>query len=355
MMDDMTSKKIAQKTVEQLVTWYESQYRDLPWRTKDPNPYKVWISEVMLQQTTSQAVKAYYKSFLEAWPRVDDLSRASQEEVYEKWQGLGYYSRARNILKASKIVVKDYDSKFPKSSKELLKLPGIGPYTASAIASICFEEPIGVVDGNVLRVFNRLIGEKTEWWTQSFHKKTGEFSNQLCRLGYKPSKVNQALMDLGATICTPKSPACMLCPIKENCVSRKKDIQLELPIKRPRKAKEIWLYEIYKNSFENKKQNEISNDGVLNVEVHENQPVLKSKPLPQGRFKKLTEKPKRFSFSHSITNHQIYVDFKNLPKKSSKSLSDQRSRKITVKELVRTTPSSLIKKIWQSKDFHESM
>jgi A/G-specific adenine glycosylase len=336
------SKKIAIKTAQDLVSWYESQQRDLPWRSSKPDPYKVWISEVMLQQTTSQAVKAYYKSFLDKWPTVIDLSEASIEEVYEKWQGLGYYSRARNVLKTAKIVADEMGANFPDNAAALIKLPGIGSYTASAIASICFEEPIGVVDGNVLRVFNRLIGEKVEWWTPSFQKRTQVFSTELCSLGEKPSKINQALMDLGATICTPKSPACMLCPIQKVCTSKKDHTQLELPIQRPKKAKEIWLYEIYKKSPEGE---------VLHVEVHENQPVLKTKPLPKGRFKKLDKKPKSYAFTHSITHHQIYVDFKKAPK----SLSNQRSRKITLNELVRTTPSSLIKKIWQSKGFHESI
>ena len=148
------SKKTESIIAKELTTWYREQSRDLPWRVENPDPYKVWISEVMLQQTTSQAVRSYYKSFLTKWPSLGDLSKATQEEVYETWQGLGYYSRARNILKTAKIVVQEYNSKFPKSAKELIRLPGIGSYTANAIASICYEEPIGVVDGNVLRVFN---------------------------------------------------------------------------------------------------------------------------------------------------------------------------------------------------------
>ena len=336
------AKKIAKRTVEELAIWYREQHRELPWRTKKPDPYKVWISEVMLQQTTSQAVKSYYKSFLEKWPTVNKLSKTTIEEVYEKWQGLGYYSRARNALKTSKVIVEKYNSNFPNTMEELIKLPGIGKYTASAIASICFEEPVGVVDGNVLRVYNRLIGEKLEWWTSSFHKRTQVFSNELCGLKEKPSVVNQALMDLGATICTPKSPACMLCPFQKFCISKKKDLQLEIPIKKPKKEKEIWLYEIYKNPYTNNS---------LNVKIHANQPVLKLKPLPQGRFKKLPKKPKKYAFSHSITHHQIFIKFKNPPEVSF----HQRSRKTSLKELIQTTPSSLIKKIWQSKDFHENM
>jgi len=338
----MNHKINANKAVDKLVTWYEEQKRDLPWRTLKPEPYKVWISEIMLQQTTSQAVKAYYKKFLNTFPDVKTLSEATQEEVNENWQGLGYYSRARNILKTAKLIVNEYNKKFPNTSKELIKLPGIGPYTASAIASICFEEKIGVVDGNVLRVHNRLVGKKLDWWKPDFHKKTQEFSNSLCKLNHKASKVNQALMDLGATICTPKSPACLLCPLSSMCLSKENDLQNEIPTKKPKIDKEIWHYEVFKNSL--KSEN-------LYVAINSNQPVLKKNLLPIGSFKKLSKKPDTFSFVHSITNHQIYVSFKKRPN----SLSDQRSRKISLKELNQTTPSSLIKKIWQADEFHGTM
>gem|GEM_PF-5140521 len=350
------TKKTHLELTKDLVFWYkDSNNRTLPWRSGSPDPYKVWISEIMLQQTTSQAVISYYQKFLSLWPTVKKLSLATQEEVNEAWQGLGYYSRARNILKCAKIIVSEYKSEFPKSSLELIKLPGIGPYTSSAIASICYEEQCGVVDGNVLRVYNRLIGESVEWWKPDFHKRTQTFSNTLCSFDQKPSEVNQALMDLGATICTPKSPTCLLCPLQQFCKSKKDDLQKTLPIKKQPKPKEIWLYEVYKNKstlvdedlHENKK---------LKVCIHENQPFLKKNLLPLGRFTKLKKPPKMFSFKHSITNNSIFVDFlEPLKKNKPRKTSSDRSRIMTLKELGRVTPSSLIKKIWQSNEFHETI
>jgi A/G-specific adenine glycosylase len=357
----LNTKKTYPKLTDALVSWYKDHNsRTLPWRTGTPDPYKVWISEIMLQQTTSQAVIGYYSKFIALWPNVEKLSLATQEEVNEAWQGLGYYSRARNILKCAKIIVSDYDSVFPKSSKELLKLPGIGPYTSSAIASICYEEKCGVVDGNVLRVFNRLLGETVEWWKPDFHKRTQAFSNALCALEHKPSEVNQALMDLGATACTPKSPTCMFCPIEKFCASKKENLQKTLPIKKQVKAKEIWLYEVYKNKSDTTKvdrsNKNLKDNQSLSVCIHKNQPFLKKNLLPKGRFTRLNKPPKNFSFKHSITHNSIFVDFV-APATKQKSLKESvdRSRIMTLKELGRVTPSSLIKKIWQSDEFHETI
>ncbi len=346
------TKKTHSELSKDLVSWYnECSSRALPWRSDSPDPYKVWISEIMLQQTTSQAVISYYQKFISLWPNVKSLSKATQEEVNEAWQGLGYYSRARNILKCAKIIVSEYNSTFPKNSLELIKLPGIGPYTSSAIASICHEEQCGVVDGNVLRVYNRLLGESVEWWKPDFHKKTQVFSNTLCCFEKKPSEVNQALMDLGATVCTPKSPTCMLCPIQQFCMSKKKNLQKILPIKKQVKPKEIWLYEVYKNEG-TQVDEDLSKNKSLEVCIHKNQPFLKKNLLPLGRFTKLKEPPKTFSFRHSITNNSIFVDFVK-PLKNKKPTN--RSRNMTLKELGRVTPSSLIKKIWQSHEFHETI
>lgn len=323
--------------------WFSQNHRSLPWRRKNPDPYKVWISEIMLQQTTSSAVKPFFKKFIKKWPTVEALSQASIEEVYEYWQGLGYYSRARNILKASKFIMNDLDGEFPNAAQKLLSLPGVGPYTSAAIASICFKEPIGVVDGNVLRVYNRLIGEKKHWWKTEFFKETQSFSTSLCVIGPSPSTINQALMDLGATICTPKSPTCLLCPLKKHCHSFKKGVQKELPISRPKKAQENWVYTVFKTHSPSKK----ALCGVL-----ETQPVLKGKPLPLGVFSKSYTKPKDYAFKHSITHHDIYVQFEaRLPNKGLV----QRSENLTLEQLSRITPSSLVKKIWQSPQFYESI
>lgn len=336
------NKKLA-ATATSLSEWFDQNNRSLPWRENIPDPYKVWISEIMLQQTTSSAVAPFFEKFIKNWPTVEELSQASIEEVYEFWQGLGYYSRARNLLKASKYIMHDLNGVFPNKAEKLKKLPGVGPYTSAAIASICFGEAVGVVDGNVLRVYNRLIGEKRDWWKSDFYKETELFSTSLCTLGDSPSVINQSLMDLGATICTPKSPTCLLCPIKKNCQSFKKGLQKKLPIPRPKKSSEDWIYKVFKTTDDSRK----SLCGVL-----DRQPVLKGKPLPLGIFEKANTKPKNFAFKHTITHHNIYIEFES--KKPDLDLV-QRSENLTLEELSRITPSSLVKKIWQSPQFYESI
>ena len=331
-------KEIASK----LTQWFKAEKRNLPWR-KSKDPYFVWISEIMLQQTTTQVVRGYFDRFINTWPTVNDLAKASQEDVNEHWAGLGYYSRARNILKAAKQVNEELFGIFPKTAEELIKLPGIGPYTSRAISSICFNERVGVVDGNVLRVHNRLLGERVNWWEKPFFNETQIFSDALCQLE-APSKINPALMDLGSTICTPKKVMCFLCPLTKNCQSFKKLLQEELPLSKPRKQKEFWLYEVSKNKLKN---------NLYALPASEiNSPIMKKNILPHGRFKQITEKPKNFDFMHTITNHNIFIRFVKLNKKTSSGPKPQKLSKI---ELTRATPSSLIEKIWQHPNFHENM
>ncbi len=339
-MRSLNNKKIAQE----LDKWYNLQARDLPWReSKSPDPYKVWISEIMLQQTTTKVVAGYFKRFTTKWPTVNKLAKAEIEDVYEMWQGLGYYSRARNILKTAKIVSADYKGKFPYSYKELMDLPGIGPYTSRAISSICFNEKVGVVDGNVLRVHNRLIGEKVEWWNKDFHNLTQVFSDELCKYE-NPSHMNQALMDLGATVCTPKKVACLVCPLKKLCNSYKAQNQNEIPLPKPRKESQTWVYQVLKKpkTTQSKKRN----TGYILASNETGSPILKGKPLPAGKFKKTKVKPKTYSFMHTITKHKIYVQFIDHPK-DTKNLKEYK-----IADLRRENPSSLIEKIWQHPDFN---
>jgi len=325
-----------------LKNWFDADKRQLPWR-ESRDPYKVWISEIMLQQTTTAVVRGYYDKFTTRWPNVKALSKASQEEVNEHWAGLGYYSRARNILKAAQIVASDYKGLMPQSAEELIKLPGIGPYTSRAISSICFDEPVGVVDGNVLRVHNRLIGEKIEWWGKDFFSSTQKFSDALCK-HEKSSLINPALMDLGSTVCTPKKVTCSLCPLSKKCGTFKAGLQEELPLPKPRKAKEHWIYVVYKNVL---KQNQL----FITPSTEMNAPVLKKNMLPHGTFKKVDKKPQSFAFMHTVTNHNIYVQFEAQPKKTTRP----KPEKTSLSELKRVTPSSLIEKIWQHESFCESI
>ncbi len=324
-----------------LIKWFKSNKRDLPWRKSEKNPYLVWISEIMLQQTTTQAVKPYFIKFIKKWPCVSDLAKAKQEEINEYWAGLGYYSRAKNILKAAQIIDSDFNGKLPNTAEKLLTLPGIGPYTSRAISSICFNEKVGVVDGNVLRVYNRLLGQKLKWWEQTFFKSTQRFSDTLCQTA-PPEIINPALMDLGSTICTPKKVVCSLCPLTKTCKTFKKGLQNKLPLPRPRKQKEFWQYSVYKNCLGSKSLYAVNAKDMSS-------PILKKNMLPIGSFKKLTIKPKKYDFIHTITNHNLFIKFVDNPK------SGLKPQKIGKLQLKQKTPSSLMEKIWQHPNFYESI
>jgi A/G-specific adenine glycosylase len=224
-------------TVKSLLSWYEAERRDLPWRygpRKAADPYRVWLSEIMLQQTTVKAVTPYFQKFVARWPNVTALAAAPLEEVLQQWAGLGYYSRARNLKACADAVVRDYGGKFPRDETELLKLPGIGPYTAAAIAAIAFGEKATPVDGNVERVVSRLFavrqplpGAKPEIRrlaaTLTPQRRAGDFA--------------QAMMDLGAEICTPKKPSCLVCPIQQDCAASAQNLADLLPLRGAKAAR----------------------------------------------------------------------------------------------------------------------
>jgi A/G-specific adenine glycosylase len=195
-----------------LLAWYDAHARDLPWR-QSRDPYRVWLSEIMLQQTRVAAVIEHYHEFLRRFPTVQKLAAAREASVLAAWSGLGYYRRARMLHAAAKVVVRDRDGKFPVTAGELLKLPGVGRYTAAAIASIAFGEPIAVVDGNVERVLQRVSGLRLkgeELWDMA----------EKCMDRTRPGDFNQAMMELGATVCRPRAPACLTCPVVELCATR---------------------------------------------------------------------------------------------------------------------------------------
>ena len=227
-----------------LLEWYDVHARPMPWRTPpaekkagvQPDPYRIWLSEVMLQQTTVAAVKDYFNRFTTRWPTVASLAAADDGDVMGEWAGLGYYARARNLLKCARVITDEHSGIFPDDHATLLTLPGIGPYTAAAISSIAFDLRHVVVDGNVERVMSRLYdihaplpASKLELTAKAEHltpnQRTGDYA--------------QAVMDLGATICTPKSPACGICPWYEPCKARKAGTAPDLPKKTPKKPKPI--------------------------------------------------------------------------------------------------------------------
>lgn len=244
--DKITQKEIAacrKKTLD----WYDQNGRELPWRYKNgatPNPYHVWLSEIMCQQTTVQAVIPYYTKFLSTWPTIQDLANAENDDVMAAWAGLGYYARARNLHKCAKLVTDELNGQFPTNQKSLKELPGIGDYTSAAIASIAFNEPATVMDGNIERIMARfflleaplpksksIFKEYTARFFDGFNERTGDFA--------------QALMDIGSSICTPKNPKCPICPLKSKCIANKQSVQEKLPVKikaknRPQKHGEVY-------------------------------------------------------------------------------------------------------------------
>jgi len=229
---------------DDLLAWYDVHARALPWRVSPadkkagthPDPYAVWMSEIMLQQTTVAAVTAYFQRFMARWPTIADLAAAQDGDVMGEWAGLGYYARARNLLKCARVIVAEHGGQFPDDHGALLGLPGIGPYTAAAISAIAFDRRYVVVDGNVERVMARLFDEHlplpaaksvltahAERLTP--HARTGDYA--------------QAVMDLGATICSPKSPACGICPWRDACAARRAGTAAGLPKKTPKKARPV--------------------------------------------------------------------------------------------------------------------
>ena len=218
-----------------LLPWYREHKRDLPWRA-DREPYHVWLSEIMLQQTRVEAVKGYYARFLTALPRVEDLARCDDEVLHKLWEGLGYYSRVRNLKKAAQVVMELHGGEFPGEYEKVRALPGIGDYTAGAICSICFDQPTPAVDGNVLRVMARIQNDATPIDLPARKKEV-----QLQLAAIYPAEAGdftQALMELGATLCGPnRKPSCEDCPCREFCLGHQKGTAEQLPVKSPRKSK----------------------------------------------------------------------------------------------------------------------
>jgi len=219
--------------VAPLLKWYEQNARDLPWRSH-LSPYRTWISEVMLQQTQVETVIPYFNRWMVRFPDIGTLADSTEQEVLSLWEGLGYYSRARNLHQAAKRLMTDFDGCIPDKSKALQTLPGIGPYTAAAIASIAFSQDIAAVDGNVCRVFSRLFDVREPVQSKKGEKRIQELANIHLPKG-RAGDYNQALMDLGATICTPKDSNCGICPISEHCLALASDAQEERPVKLIRK------------------------------------------------------------------------------------------------------------------------
>ena len=350
-----------------LLAWYQQNKRALPWRTADtvspPNtpiatsaasttkttqqtsptpkdPYKIWISEVMLQQTTVTAVIPYYEKFLARFPDVESLAQSKIEDVYEYWAGLGYYSRARNLHKAAQQIYANQKTHqgFPQSYQQLLELPGFGPYTARAVSSLAFGEKVGVLDGNVIRVLSRKYGIDSNWWEPKERQKLQDLADQLAQTD-QVSDLNQALMELGATICTPKKVMCLLCPWKKTCISLKENKIATRPRAKKRPDFEIWNWNF---EIQTKKIN-----GTAHIYLQENTatPFLKNNWLPPSNALKGSTKPnkEKYHFKHGVTKYEIFVSIKN---SNPKSTARPKSGKwFPLAEITKTNPTSLMKKI----------
>ncbi len=212
-----------------IVTWLEEAGRRLDWReTRDP--YRIWLAEVIMQQTRIETGVAYLRRFLQSFPQLSDLAEASLDEVLKHWEGLGYYSRARNLHAAAQQLIEEYDGTFPDTHKELMNLKGVGPYTARAIASFAFGQPVAVLDGNVMRVASRILGGPSPINQQKTRKAFQKVLDGWVQ-GVDSRKFNYGMMDLGATICTPTNPGCMICPVESACIARRDGTTHLLPQK----------------------------------------------------------------------------------------------------------------------------
>jgi len=229
------------------LTWYDKNQREMPWRAvhpQKPNPYHVWLSEIMLQQTTVATVGAYFKKFISIWPTVEDLANAERDHVMQEWAGLGYYARARNLHKCAQEVVKKFDGILPQDEATLQSLPGIGAYTSASVRAIAFDNEANVVDGNIERIMARLYAIK-----EPMPKSKKELKRLASILTEgqeeRPGDYAQALMDIGATVCTPTSPKCNICPVKQYCLGQSLEIQEILPIKKKKGLKPQRIGEVY--------------------------------------------------------------------------------------------------------------
>jgi A/G-specific adenine glycosylase len=229
------------KFSSKLVDWYQVNKRNLPWRNTT-NPYYIWLSEIILQQTRVLQGTPYYLAFIKAYPNIEDLANAPEDEVLKMWQGLGYYSRARNLHYTAKDIVKNYSGKFPNDYKKVLKLKGVGLYTAAAITSFAFGLPYAVVDGNVIRVLSRIFGVDTPFDTTIGRKQFQELAQELL-IKEDPSVYNQAIMEFGAMQCKPKSPNCNICPMQGFCEAYNKNTIAKLPVRfRKKKVRNRFLH-----------------------------------------------------------------------------------------------------------------
>jgi len=310
--------KIAFKNnfAKQLQEWYQKHHRPLPWR-KTKNPYKIWLSEIILQQTKVIQGIPYYNRFLSAYPNLKNLAAADEAQILRLWQGLGYYTRARNLHACAKKINTHFHGQFPNNYADLLKLPGIGPYTAAAIASIAFQQAVPVVDGNVYRVLSRIFGIQQPINHSAGQKVFLEYATYLMD-HHTPQLYNQAIMEFGALQCLPKNPACPTCIFQKQCFAFQHNQQNLLPNKIPKKSKKsrFFHYIIFKNKdkiwMKKRKNKDIWAEmyDFFLIETQQQQEI--ELPSPLLKLGLIPQKSKLKLYKHSLTHQNIYTTFSTI-------------------------------------------
>ncbi len=318
-----------------LKIWYSENARNLPWRNTS-NPYLIWVSEVILQQTRVAQGLPFYYNFITNFPTVKSLSEASEDEVLRVWQGLGYYSRARNMMKAAKMIVENHNGIFPETLEELKKIPGIGNYTAAAVGSFAFNIRIPAIDGNVRRVASRLYG---------LHEPVGTPKSDvtiekllLTEMQHCPPDIfNQAMMEIGATVCKPKNPDCFICPFQDQCVAKAENLQKKLPVKKTKKApKEVFLNYILIYSEGDTWLQKRPEDGIwkglyefpnLQSDKKENN----TNPFVDWFLNsKETEMHQQLTFKHQLTHQTIFATLWQFSSKEANIVEEKIKNKIRI-------------------------
>ena len=303
---------------DKIVKWYADNKRPLPWRDTT-DAYRIWLSEVILQQTRVAQGLPYYEQFVKTYPTVAALANAAEQDVLRLWQGLGYYTRARNLHKCAQTVVSEHDGMFPTSSKELLTLPGIGQYTAAAIASFAFGEAAAVVDGNVFRIFSRIFGIDTPINSPKGKETFTRLAQELLSYTKDPALHNQAVMEFGATFCTPKNPKCSQCPFPPTCVAFNGDLVNTLPVKiAPRKSKKRYFFYVVveKNNslLMRKREGKDIWHGLFDfILIEKSKPVKPERVIADEKYHQWFRKAKGVKISkrykHVLTHQTIHCRF----------------------------------------------
>lgn len=339
---------------KEIIKWYRINKRDLPWR-KTRDPYKIWISEIILQQTKVNQGRPYYERFIKRFPTIQDLAKSSQDDVLKLWQGLGYYSRARNLHFSANMIMQEFSGKFPENYTDILKLKGIGEYTAAAIASFCFSLPYAVVDGNVIRLLSRFFGINIPFDTSEGKRSFQQLANRLLDKNHAATH-NQAIMEFGSLQCKPKTPSCQLCNLKISCIAFSQKSTQDYPVRRNKiktrnrflhffiinnqdnffirkRKKGVWkgLYEFPLLEF--KKEKEV--EKVL--KSPEIKSLLKSRSF---RIKKVSEK-----ITYLLSHQRLHVRFWHI---NSDKFSSSEYDSITLNKLKKLPVPNLIDKYLES-------